>query len=355
MANLLRRRNAGKAVAPLLRYHSALGKICQEPDTQERVRGIVGKPGLGPFLQSFLLEANRQDMASFLRHRSTAAVVAGAVCSARPEGAALLAHEVRGALAPAIVALCLEPGLEAWGEAFCGHPGMECWLGRFLGCRRGSAFARRVLLSEGFAEYTEAFLNSSRAKAFVFRLLQQPQVSDFVTWLNRGAAMRRWFAEIASRDSAMVFVTEMLLEPGLDRFVVSLLLQRGNDAALRALLEHWVRAEGSLREIVASFAEKPRAATALARVIVSPGFLDTFVLRRLLLQPGLAEVVVEAVLLVGLRGLAETVLPLVLSTLSATILLVLADGELTLEQVTELFSELPPVDEAIGFAIVIFG
>jgi len=209
-------------------------------------------------------------------------------------------------------------------------------------------------LSPGFDNFSEAYLRSSGAKAFVVRLLQQPSVSGFVTWLNRGASMRRWFADVASRDSAMVFVTEMLLEPGLDRFVVGLLLQRGSDAALRAMLEHWVRAEGSLRRVVASFASKPRAATALARVVVSPGFLDTFVLRRLLLQPGLAEVVIDAVVLVGLRGLVETVLPLVLSTL-ATAMRLQAEEAGSLEQMYLLLQELSPLDELFALIMVIMG
>lgn len=353
IANLLQRRRAGRAVASLLRYHAVLGSISKEPEVAALVPAVLRRPGLGPFLQSFLLEAGRGDLADLLRHRSTATIIADGVCSSRPEGAAAAVHAVRGPLAPVVVKLCMEPGLEAWGRTFCSHPGMESWLARFLACPRGAVFSQRVMLSPGFADYVEAFLKSSKARFFTIHLLQQPGVSDFVTWLNRGTAMRRWFADIASRDSAMVFVTEMLLEPGLDRFIVKLLLLQGNDAALRAMLEHYVRAEGSLPQVVATFAEKPRAATALATVIISPGFLDTFVLRRLLLQPGLAEVVVDAVFLVGLRGLAETVIPLVLATL-ATAVQLSAGGDL-MEQVRLLLTELPPADEAVTLILLLLG
>lgn len=352
VTNLLRTQNAAKAMASLLRHHAALACVCEQPDAPALVAAVVGQPGLGAFLRSFLLEADHHELARFLGHQSTAVLIATVVCASDPVRAAAVLHRGRAVLAPAVTRLCCEPGVDAWAERFCSHPDMDRWIARFLVEPRGAVFARQVMLTPGFEGYVETVLSFKNAKAFVIRLLQQPQVCNFVTWLNRGATMRRWFAKIAARDNAMVFVTEMLLEPGLDRFVVQLLLRRGNDEALRAMLEYWVRAEGSLREVVASFAEKPKASQALARVIISPGFLDTFVLRRLLLQPGLAGFAVDAVVLVGLRGLVETVLPLLLSTLAVALAL---GVEVTRPGLEELLEAMPPADEAIAFGALLLG
>ena len=90
-------------------------------------------------------------------------------------------------------------------------------------------------------------------------------------WLNRDESMRQWFAEIAKREDVMLFITEMLQEPGLDKFIVKLLLRRGNDMALRSMLDHWVHTDGSFASVFDAFSKKPGVDRALARVVISPG------------------------------------------------------------------------------------
>lgn len=346
----LRKRNVAMGIAQLLRHHVALAGICEEPDTPTRVTAIAMTPGLGPFLRAFLRAVDAHRLARFMEHRSTAVLIAAVVCSSDPTQAAAAIHEEQVALAQAVTLICLVPGAERWGASLCSQPGFDQWIGNFLGDPRGAQFARQVLLTPGFEKFVEVFIMSDDVKSFVINLLQRPRVCSFVTWLNQDTAMRPWFAHIASRDSTLLFITEMLLKPGLDRFMVRLLLLPGNDAALRAMLEHWVRAEGSLRKVVSSFAEKPLAARALARVIVSPGFLDTFVIRRLLLQPGLAEIVVDAVVLVGVRGMLDTVLPLSLSTFALAFLLL---SESTGEELVSLLEELPAMDQLVAILLAV--
>jgi len=274
-------------------------------------------------------------------------LIGGLVRRQEPRVCAALVYNGRKKLANSVVALFQQPGMDVWGTLMCTVPGFDAWVGQWLNDPRGASFAREVLLSEGFIDWVEGYLSHEDGKAFVIRLLQQPGVDRFVTWLNRDAAMCRWFAQIAGRDSAIQFVTEMLMEPGLERLMVSLLVRPGNDSALKAMLEHWVRAERSLMKVARAWGDQPRTSESLARVIMSPGFIDRFVIRRLLLQPGLAEVVVEAFLQVGVRGLKDTVLPLAFSTLAAAASLGSANFE---SEMAPILEELQGMDGLVGWA-----
>jgi len=342
ISRFLCRPNVALGIAQLLQHHAPLAGICEDPYAPPLIASIARTPGLGAFLLAFLEAVDPMRMARFMEHTQTAKLIAAVVCSSDPVEAAACLHKQQVAIAQKVVQICLIPSTMAWGLRLTSSPGFDHWMGEFLGDRRGAEFARQVMVTPGFEAYVETFIGFKDAQAFVISLLQKPRVCDFVTWLNQDREMGPWFAHIASRDSSLVFTTNMLLEPGLDRFIVRLLLMQGNDAALRAMLEHWVRAEGSLWQIIQSFTKKPLAAEGLARVIVSPGFIDAFVLRRLLLQPGLAEVVVDAVVLVGLRGLVETVLPFGVSTLALSFLLL---GETAGEQLAPLLEELPFLDQ----------
>ncbi|CAK0911416.1 unnamed protein product [Prorocentrum cordatum] len=166
------------------------------------------------------------------------------------------------------------------------------------------------------------------------------RVLRFVTWLNRDVTMSRWFADVASKDNALLFITQMLCTSGLSGYIVGLLLRRGNVEALRGLLAQWVRAEGSLGDVVQTFAEKPLAARALAKVITTPGFWDRLVFGKLALQPGLELEVLamEAVALVGVRGILEVVLPLAVSAVGVAITIVILDSFNPSELASELVS-----------------
>jgi len=356
VSTLLKTRHAPRGVATLLRHHVVLGKICEEPDTVERIALLVGEPGLGKFLQGFLVVADPEQLARFLRNSATGSLIAALVLRSCPAKAAALVYDERTPLAAAVAGVFQQPTMDLWGTWLTKNHGVDQWVGSWLNDPRGASFAREVLLTPGFIDWVERYLRHEDAKAFVIRLVQQPGVCRFVTWLNRDAAMCRFFAQIASRDSAIEFVTEMLLEPGLDRFMVSLLLRPGNDAALRSMLEHWVRAERSLERVAMTWAQQPRTSQSLARVIMSPGFLDRFVLRRLLLQPGLAEVVVEAMVLVGVRGLRDTVLPLLLSTFAAVLALAASEARSGLDlEIAPLLEELQGADSLFGLAALLLG
>lgn len=327
LVTLLRSDNVEYAVARLLVIDAALAHVCGQPDSVERVGQVVGANGLGAFFTNFILAADPYLVRGFLRHRSTACLVAAVVRDngdgpgdAATNAAVWVAPQHR-ALANAIGRICLEPGAELWAMHFCRTRGIDEWLGALLNDPRGASFCRDLLLVEGFQAKVDAFLGFPEAKAFVVRLLQQPGVCRFVTWLNRDVRLRQWFAQIACRENTMVFITEMLREPGLDAFIVTLLLRKGNDDALRQMLDYWIHTEGSFAEVFGSFSEKPRVDEALARVVMSPGFLDGFVLQRFLWQPGLLELAAEALALVGTRGLMKNVVPLTIAVLIACVAL----------------------------------
>jgi len=301
----------------MLRHHVALARACEDPDLEGTIASMVGEEGLGVFVRSFLLAADDRKLARFLRGPAVAPLIASQVLRCDPHAAAaLVTGRYREALADVVARLFSRPHMGAWGARLVAVPGTEAWVATFCQDPRGAAFARQVLLSKGYADWVEKFLRHEDGKAFVMRLLQQPGMTRFVTWLNHDYAMCRWFAEIAARETTIDFIMDMLMTPGLDRLITSLLLRPGNSASLKTILEHWVRAERSLGKVISSWAERPRAAKGLARLVISPGFLDGVVLQRLLLQPGLAKVVVEAMLLLGARGLRETVLPLAVTTLA---------------------------------------
>lgn len=306
------------AIVRLLIFDTALAHVCEQPEAPRLVGRLVGVEGLGHFFRNFLLTADPRQVRGFLRHRSTACLVAAVVRDNRGgvNGAAAWVHSQRTALAISIARICNEPGAELWAMHFCRTDGIDEWLGAVLRDPRGAAFCHRVMLEDGFLNRVDAFLGFHEAKQFVVRLLRQPGVCRFVTWLNRDPKMREWFAQLASRENTMLFITEMLLEPGLDCFIVDLLLRRGNDEALRTMLDYWVHTEGSFAEVFGSFSKKPGVEEALARVVISPGFLDGFVLQRFLWQPGLVELAAEAMTLVGVRGLMHNVVPLSLSVIS---------------------------------------
>jgi len=350
LSSFLCRQNVALGVAQLLRHHGPLAGLCEDPYAPAIIASIARSPGLGTFFLRFLEVVDPMRMAQFMEYPQTAKLIAAVVCSSDPVEAAACLHKQRAVIAQKVVQICRIPSTMPWGVLLISSPGFDHWMGGFLGDQHGAEFARQVMVTPGFEAYVETFIGFDDVKAFVISLLQRPLVCNFVTWLNKDREMRLWFAHIASRDSSLAFLTEMLLQPGLDRFIVQLLLMPGNDAALRVMLEHWVRAEGSLKQVIQSFTEKPLAAEALARVTVSPGFIDAFVLRRLLLQPGLAEVVVDAVVLVGLRGLVETVLPFGVSTLALSVLLL---GESAGERLTSLVEELPVVDQVAALMMAL--
>ncbi|CAE7450583.1 unnamed protein product, partial [Symbiodinium pilosum] len=176
------------------------------------------------------------------------------------------------------------------------------------------------------SDYSDSreFIDLSRALALLTRLqLEGTQgcPANRRRWLNRDLKMQQWFARIAKREKPMLFITEMLLEPGLDKFIVDLLLRRGNDMALRTMLDYWVHTEGSFASVFGSFSKKPGIERALARVVISPGFLDGFVFRKFLWQEGLGDLALEAATLVGVRGLVDNVLPLLSAILLAVLVL----------------------------------
>eukprot|EP00401_Gymnodinium_catenatum_P073626 CAMPEP_0117458144 /NCGR_PEP_ID=MMETSP0784-20121206/776_1 /TAXON_ID=39447 /ORGANISM="" /LENGTH=604 /DNA_ID=CAMNT_0005251647 /DNA_START=240 /DNA_END=2051 /DNA_ORIENTATION=+ len=308
-------------VSHILRFDAALAGVCEDVDAPQLVGRFVGTIGLGAFFRRFILAAEPCMLRRFLRHKSTAVLVAKVVSATAPVESAAWVHKGRATLPGAIGRACLEPGAELWAMNFCSTLRIDEWLGGVLIDPRGATFAHQLLLSPGFIDRVDDFLGLEDAKRFVIRLLQQPGVHRFVTWLNRDATMREWFARIAKRENAMRFIAEMLLEPGLDRFIVSLLLRRGNDVALRSMLDQWVHKEGSFAQVFGSFARKPGIEQALARVVISPGFLDGFVLSKFLWQPGLIDLALEALALVGLRGLQSTVLPLLFAVAVAAIIL----------------------------------
>lgn len=355
ITKFLRARAAPAGVAQLLRFHFVLAHVCQEPGIAQQCSAYVGVKGLGRFLRNFLIVADPADLARLLRHYSTATVFASVIEGVDPLDAAAFVHQRPAALSRAIARICRQKGTEMWAVRFVRRSGMEKWVAGLLRDPRGAVFARRVLLSPGFMGWVDAFLLSQDAKAFVVRLLQQPGVTNFVTWLSRDIAMRRWFARLAVKDNPMQFITEMLLEPGLDKFMVGLLLKRGNDAALKAMLEHWVVKEGSILEIVKAFAEKPQASQALAKVLISPGFMDRFVLQRLLFQPGLAEVVLQAVVVLGALGLYETILPLALSTLSIVFAMSAETAKPAADQVVAVLEEQTFLEQLLGIIAILLG
>ncbi|CAJ1379350.1 unnamed protein product [Effrenium voratum] len=323
----LRLPGAERGVVPLLYFDAQLAELCRAPDVDQVVGRLVGRHGMGSFFRRFIVTAPPQMLRRFIQHKATAQLVAKVVCqfSAARDSAAW-AHRRRRELPAAVARACQEPGAELWAMHFCATPGVEEWLGALLSDPRGAGFAHRLLLEPGFIDKVEDFLGFKEARKFVIRLLRQPGVYRFVTWLNRDPEMQRWFARIAKREKPMVFITEMLQEPGLDKFIVGLLLRKGNDTALRSMLDFWVHTEGSFASVFGSFSKKPGVERALARVVISPGFLDGFVFRKFLWQDGLWELAVEAATLVGVRGLVDNVLPLTLAVLSA-ILAFYAQGD----------------------------
>ena len=133
----------------------------------------------------------------------------------------------------------------------------------FLCARMLSGHPCQFLTLAAAQDRVEDFLGFRDARAFVIRLLRQPGVYRFVTrlglsecpkrlpwiilqattfelmlflhslcntpvvnslsplfklsvrrWLNRDLKMQQWFARIAKREKPMLFITEMLLEPG---------------------------------------------------------------------------------------------------------------------------------------------
>jgi len=65
------------------------------------------------------------------------------------------------------------------------------------------------------------------------------------------------------------------------------------------MFEYWIHTEKSFGSVVRTFANKPGAQEALAKVVFSPGFVDEFMLGKFLRQPGLADLVGEAIQLLG--------------------------------------------------------
>ncbi|CAE7743026.1 unnamed protein product [Symbiodinium sp. CCMP2592] len=317
LAALLRTPGCERGITQILYLDSALADVCEDPETPKHILRIVGRHGMGSFLRRFLVFAPPEMLRRWCQHKSTAVLMAFVVRETAAVDCAALVHKRRQQLPAAVARACLEPGADLWAMRFCAVPGIDVWLGRFLNDPRGASFAHRLLLQSRFIDKVEDFLGFKEARAFVIRLLRQPGVYRFVTWLNRDPKMQQWFARIAKREKPMLFITEMLLEPGLDKFIVDLLLRRGNDVALRSMLDYWVHTEGSFASVFGSFSKKPGIERALARVVISPGFLDGFVFRKFLWQEGLSDLALEAATLVGVRGLVDNVLPLAFAVLVA--------------------------------------
>jgi len=261
----------------------------------------------------------------FIRHRSTALLVARVIKNDTKAEDVAAWLGAGAELAPSVARICLEPGAELWAMHFCNSEGIDSWLAALLNDPRGAAFARDVMLAPNFINKVDDFLGLEEAKVFVMRLVREPGVYRFVTWLNRDERMRLWFANIAARETSMQFITEMLLEPGLDKLIVDLLLRKGNDMALRAMLDQWIHTDGSFDKVFGSFATKPNIDRALARVVMSPGFIDGFVIRKFLWQDGLFELSYEALTIVGVQGLKKYVVPLVIGVVVASFALQAAD------------------------------
>ncbi|CAL1147022.1 unnamed protein product [Cladocopium goreaui] len=319
MLVFLRTEGVEHGVVNVLYLDTALVELCREQDTAEILLQIVGRRGMGSFLRRFIVAVPPDLIRRFLQHKATAKLVAQVVLKTKAEASAAWAHRRRQQLPAAVCRACRVPGAELWAMNFCATPGIDQWLGELLNDPRGAGFAKRLLLQDGFLDKVADFLSLSEARRFVLRLLRQPGVYRFVTWLNRDKEMQKWFARIAKREDVMLFITEMLQEPGLDKFIVKLLLRRGNDKALRSMLDFWVHTEGSFASVFGSFSKKPGVDRALARVVISPGFLDGFVFRKFLWQEGLANLALEAAALVGVRGLVDTVLPLAFGVVLAIV------------------------------------
>eukprot|EP00435_Cladocopium_sp_Y103_P075112 s14_g54.t1 len=319
MLVFLRTEGVEHGVVNVLYLDTALVELCREQDTAEILLRIVGRRGMGSFLRRFIVAVPSDLIRRFLQHKATAKLVAQVVLKTKAEASAAWAHRRRQQLPAAVCRACRVPGAELWAMNFCATPGIDQWLGALLNDPRGAGFAKRLLLQDGFLDKVADFLSLLEARRFVLRLLRQPGVYRFVTWLNRDKDMQKWFARIAKREDVMLFITEMLQEPGLDKFIVKLLLRRGNDKALRSMLDFWVHTEGSFASVFGSFSKKPGVDRALARVVISPGFLDGFVFRKFLWQEGLANLALEAAALVGVRGLVDTVLPLAFGVVLAIV------------------------------------
>ncbi|CAE6971761.1 MRL1 [Symbiodinium natans] len=355
LAVLLRTPASERGITQILLLDSAIADLCKDPEAPKHILRIVGRQGMGSFLRHFLVFAPPDMMRRFCQHKSTAVLLARVVRETAARDCAALVHKRRQQLPAAVALACLEPGADLWAMHFCAVPGIELWLGRFLSDPRGASFAHRVLLQPHFIDRVEDFLGFRDARAFVIRLLRQPGVYRFVTWLNRDLKMQQWFARIAKREKPMLFITEMLLEPGLDKFIVDLLLRRGNDKALRTMLDYWVHTEGSFASVFGSFSKKPGIERALARVVISPGFLDGFVFRKFLWQEGLGDLALEAAALVGVRGLVDNVLPLAFAVLVAILVfsvqgfLTEFDQPLNVESFLALFEEVSLGDVVLPF------
>lgn len=313
--NFLRRSSAAKCASELLCHKEALTGLCQEPDTPASISAILGGKGLGKFFYDFLGKADPKMLAALILHPNTAELMADVMRETSPVKVAELVHKKPEDLAHALNTVCQEPGLAKWVADFLNRPGMDAWIGALLTDPRGACFARRMLLCPGFMDFVDAFVVQDGAKVFVSGLLKTPGVCGFVTWLNLDPAMHRWFAQLVSREDIMHFVSELI--PEVDRNIVGLLQRQGNDTALASMLNVWVRSDRVLGRVVSSFAKKPAAPEALASVIMSPGFFDGVVVRRLLAHPGFNGVAVDALSSLGVRGLYDHVVPLMMSTASA--------------------------------------
>ncbi|CAK8990908.1 unnamed protein product, partial [Durusdinium trenchii] len=319
MLVFLRTDGVERGVVNVLYLDTALVELCRENQETARILAgtVLGRRGMGSFLRRFIVAVPPHLVRRFLQYKATAKLVASVVLKTKAEASAAWAHRRRQELPMAVARACAVPGAELWAMNFCATEGIEIWLAGVLNDPRGAGFAKRLLLQDGFIDKVADFLSFNEARRFVIRLLRQPGVYRFVTWLNRDPEMQKWFARIAKREDVMLFITELLQEPGLDKFIVQLLLRRGNDKALRSMLDFWVHTEGSFASVFGSFSKKPGVDRALARVVISPGFLDGFVFRKFLWQEGLGDLALEAATLVGVRGLMETVLPLAFAVVLA--------------------------------------
>lgn len=309
------------ACSQVLRKDEAIADIGRLPGATDSIARLLGRPGLGTFLKRFLVNADTGRLETLLRHEQTPAAVAEVIIRADATLAAKLAGEDAESMARAMGDLVRRPSMAVWTAEFVHSEGVAEWLSRFLGDGGADDFVWLLLLQPGFDDFCERFCEAPGADVFVSTLLQDRGVRVFVTKLNRKQGMSAWFARITNRSAILQFTTSLMLQPGLDRLMVRLLLSRGNGAALRGMLEHWVRTDKSLPSVVETWASQPRAEKALARILLSRGFLDRFIAQRLLWQPGFAPLIFEAVNLIGLRVIQNSVVPLAWATLYCALLL----------------------------------
>eukprot|EP00929_Paragymnodinium_shiwhaense_P115881 TRINITY_DN8503_c0_g1_i1.p1 TRINITY_DN8503_c0_g1~~TRINITY_DN8503_c0_g1_i1.p1 ORF type:complete len:749 (+),score=118.83 TRINITY_DN8503_c0_g1_i1:136-2382(+) len=324
LGTLLQVRGIERGIANLLKADSAFAAVCEALDPKT-LQELVTTPGLGQFFRALFISTRPSRFRGFLRYRATARFTGQVILeNIDPEQAADFLKLEAEALSDSVARMAYEPEMVFWVQHMTRLPGMDAWIAKMIQHPQGAKFARLLLLAPGFVDRVDVLLSFAEFRRFVTGLLRQPGVPEFVSWLNHDLVMHHWFAELAKRDNAHVFVTEMLLEPGLSEFIVDLLLRGNNDKALMSMLDYWVNIEGSFVDVLSSLAEKPKIEKAISRLVLSPGF--PAVCWRFVGTPGLQDLVLKAVALVGSSKVKGPLAVLALAVVAATIFTILQGG-----------------------------